>query len=170
MTDILDPIDADLESFWTHARNAAKLSPLDSIIPTDSDLLLLPGAFAFGDSREMADKLADLVVHGNKRATTGYRPSYDYEDVPLPVKGELFIVCDGGGRPRALIVNDDVIVKPFNEVGEEISGPEGEGSLEKWIEDHREFFTRECEANGMEFDETADVVVEMFSVVYAPKD
>ena len=100
--------------------------------------------FAFGDSKELADELAELVRTGMKTATCSALWSYEDEQKPLPRKGELSIVIDGGGTPVAVIEAVEVFITPFNEVSQGFAYEEGEGdrSLAYWREAHRSFFGR----------------------------
>jgi uncharacterized protein YhfF len=101
--------------------------------------------FAFGDSKELADELAELVQTGMKTATCSALWSYEDEQKPLPRKGELSIVIDGSGVPVAVIETVEVFIAPFNEVSEHFAYEEGEGdrSLAYWREAHRNFFRRQ---------------------------
>ena len=128
-------------------------------------------AFFFGDSEELANDLAALVLRGSKRATAGAAWSYEAEGLRLPQPGDLSIVTDWSGRPLCVIETQTVEVVPFQEVTAEFAATEGEGdgSLSFWREAHRQFFTRECATAGREFTESMLVSCERFSVVYSPK-
>jgi uncharacterized protein YhfF len=123
--------------------------------------------FAFGDSAEMADELADLVVHGPKRATAGLRADYG-EDEPLPSVGGHSVVLGGDGRPVCVIRTTEVRVLPFRDVDDAFAWDEGEGdrSLAYWLDAHVSFFTRMCAARGEVFDEEMPTVFERFAVVW----
>lgn len=166
MSEILDPIDGDLESFWTRATTAGKLYRAEGVGGQSDLTSLRPGAYALGDSREMADRLCDLVLTGHKRATSSFEPAYEAEDIPLPEPGDMAILCDGSGRPRALIRTNDVRTTPFAEVGAEIAEAEGEGTVEQWHLDHEKVFREEAASYGLEFKPTSGVVTEFFEVLY----
>lgn len=125
-------------------------------------------AFFFGDTEEMADELADLVLRGTKRATTGSLWSYEAEEQPLPKTGGLSIVTDWSGQPLCVIEAQSVETLPFDSVTTEFAATEGEGdgSLSFWQQAHREFFTRDCARLGKEFNESMPVVCERFAVIY----
>ena len=74
--------------------------------------------FAFGDSKELADELAELVRTGLKTATCSALWSYQDEQKPLPRTGELSIVIDGSGVPVAVIEIVEVFIAAFNAVSE----------------------------------------------------
>lgn len=156
----------ELEAFWTRARNVAGIAPLEAVLGQDDAASLRPPAFAFGDSPEMSDRLAKLVLDGEKSATSAWLASYEAEGIDIPEVGDLSIMCDGADRPLALLRTADVRKIPFADVGPEIARAEGEGTLDEWKAEHRDFFARECAALGIEFDPEGDVVVEFVEVLY----
>ena len=156
----------ELEAFWTRARNVAGIAPLEAVLGQDDAASLRPPAFAFGDSPEMSDRLAKLVLDGEKSATSAWLASYEAEGIDIPEVGDLSIMCDGADRPLALLRTTDVRKIPFADVGPEIARAEGEGTLDEWKAEHRDFFARECAALGIEFDPEGDVVVEFVEVLY----
>lgn len=125
-------------------------------------------AWAFGDSKEMADELAELVLEGQKTATASNYMLYELENEPLPEAGLHNIILDGNGEAVAVAVTTEVKVVPFHEVPEEHAYAEGEGdrSLSFWREVHESFFTKELEEAGLEFNERIPVVCETFVVRY----
>jgi len=157
---------AELEAFWTRARNVAGIAPLEAVLGQDDAASLRPPAFAFGDGPDMSDRLAKLVLDGEKSATSAWLASYEAEGIDIPEVGDLSIMCDGADRPLALLRTVDVRKIPFADVGPEIAQAEGEGTLDEWKAEHRDFFARECAALGIEFDPEGEVVVEFFEVVY----
>ena len=156
----------ELEAFWTRARNVAGIAPLEAVLGQDDAASLRPPAFAFGDSPEMSDRLAKLVLDGEKSATSAWLASYEAEGIEIPEVGDLSIMCDGADRPLALLRTADVRKIPFADVGPEIARAEGEGTLDEWKAEHRDFFARECATLGIEFDPEGDVVVEFVEVLY----
>jgi len=156
----------ELEAFWTRARNVAGIAPLEAVLGQDDAASLRPPAFAFGDGPEMSDRLAKLVLDGEKSATSAWLSSYEAEGIDIPEVGDLSIMCDGADRPLALLRTADVRKIPFADVGPEIAQAEGEGTLDEWKAEHRDFFARECAALGIEFDPEGDVVVEFVEVLY----
>lgn len=163
----VEPREDLLASFWVLAAKKAKLNPLEVIVGSDDTAALCPPAFCFGASAEEAQELCELVVTKRKSATSGWKDSYDAEGVPLPQVGEMAIVCDGSGAPRALIRESDVRCIPFEQIDSSVAEAEGEGDLAQWKEAHRRFFTAECAQRGDAFDPHGIVVVEFFDVLYA---
>ena len=103
-------MDDPIEAFWVEflASNAKGAAEADGATYT---------SWHFGTEGAMADELAELVVHGEKRATTGALWSYEEREEALPAPGEFNIVTDGAGRPTCVIRTTSVEVVPFSAVG-----------------------------------------------------
>ena len=123
--------------------------------------------WAFGDGSALADELLELVGYGKKRATCGSLAAYEEEDEPVPEAGDLSVVTDGKGIPRALIRTTESTVRLFGEVDEQFAYDEGEGdrSYRFWREAHERFFRRESEAAGRPFTDDFPVVCERFELI-----
>ncbi|NLW13451.1 MAG: ASCH domain-containing protein [Trueperella sp.] len=163
----VEPNEGDLDSFWVRAMTRAKLNPIEAVGGQTDLVSLRPGSFAFGYTREQANDLAALVLAEMKTATSSYAAAYDVEGEALPTPEDLWIMCDGEGRPRALLRNTRIQCIPFSEVDDEVAQAEGEGDLEKWRADHYAFFTAEAEELGYDFGIDGDVVVEYFEVLFS---
>lgn len=75
----------------------------------------------------------------------------------MPEQGDLLMVTDWGGQPKALVEMVSVTLCSFDEIDTAFAAEEGEGDgcLAWWREAHRTFFEREMKAKGGEFDEHA---------------
>lgn len=175
----------EIDDFWTDAKVRAALNPASAYTgpnPADS---VPPPAWSFGATPQEADELLALVLDGTKTATASalwdYEPGElddelqheldeldddNGEEDGLPSSGDLSIVLDGAGHPRALIRTTDVRIVPFGEVDEEHARAEGEGdrSLTHWRAVHERFF-REHADHEKEFSPTMPVVLERFEVL-----
>ncbi len=127
-------------------------------------------AFAFGDSPQLADELADLVLRGVKRATAGSLWAFDADGRQPPRPGDLSIVTDSAGAPVCVIETLAVDIVPFDQVDGAFAAAEGEGdgSLVFWRDAHTRYFGRECARLGRVFSPSMPVACERFSVVYPP--
>jgi uncharacterized protein YhfF len=154
--DASPPDTAAVASFWTAYVEA---SGYDGPIVT---------TFAFGDSAEMADELADLVLHGPKRATAGLVADFEADGEALPRTDEHCVVVGGDCRPRAITRTTEVRVGPLSSVDARFAYDEGEGdrTREWWLDAHTRFFRRRCEALGVTFSPDLPVVFERFEVVW----
>lgn len=114
-----------------------------------------------------ANLCASLVVAGRKRATCSLAYWYLEKGERMPEQGDLLVVTDWSGLPKALVEIVSVTLCPFDEVDAAFAAEEGEGdvSLAWWREAHKAFFEREMKAEGREFDEHATLVLERFRVV-----
>ncbi|MFC7321497.1 ASCH domain-containing protein [Halobacillus campisalis] len=130
--------------------------------PTDFE------AWAFGDSKEMADELAKLVLEGKKTATASNYTLYELDKEPLPHIGLHNIILDGDGKAVAIAETTSVDIIPFDEVTEEHAYLEGEGdrSLEYWRTVHEDFFKKELQEVNLDFHHKIPVVCEKFKVLY----
>ncbi|MFC7063778.1 ASCH domain-containing protein [Halobacillus seohaensis] len=124
-------------------------------------------AWAFGDSKEMADELAELVIDGTKTATTSNYSLYE-ENEPLPYVGLHNIILDGDGNAVAIVENTSVEIVVFDEVSEEHAYLEGEGdrTLKYWRNVHEDFFKKELKEVNQEFHNKIPVVCERFKLIY----
>ena len=62
----------------------------------------------FGDSRQLADELAELVVSGKKIATASLYWEYEAEGEALPQVGGYSVITDYDGGPRGVIQTIEV--------------------------------------------------------------
>lgn len=126
----------------------------------------------FGDTPELADALAGLILTGEKQATCAlarwYQPPHG-ERPPAP--GDHSIVLDGAGAPAAVVRTTQVEIKPVCAVDAAFAFDEGEGdkSLGYWLTAHRAFFRREADGAGFAYSDDLPAVFERFERVWPPK-
>ena len=126
------------------------------------------GCFHFELTEEWANKLLDLVLSGEKRATASSLLAYEHDGEALPQVGDYSIITDWDGNPHCVIKTTNITILPFNEITFDICKREGEDdTLESWQRGHRHFFTEEGKMLGYEFSENMPVVFEDFEVVFA---
>lgn len=115
-----------------------------------------------------ADALANLVVSGQKCATSSLYVAYEREKERLPQVSDYNIILNGRGDAVCIVETIKVSIVPFNEVTEEHAFKEGEGDRcrKTWRAIHRDFFSKELEEFGLHFHEGVLVVCEEFRVVY----
>ncbi|WP_114856150.1 ASCH domain-containing protein [Brachybacterium sp. YJGR34] len=143
----------ELDAFWSRARAAEPSLPLEA-----------PTAWAFGATAQHADDLLNLVLAGIKTGTATAMADFG-DDEPVPVVGELSIILDGSGTPRAVLEVTSLEVLPFDEVGEEHARAEGEGdrTLASWRRIHESFWR----AHGSEgFAPDMPVLCERFRLIH----
>lgn len=96
--------------------------------------------FSFGDSPELADELAELVLAGKKRATC-----WAASDGPQTEIGKRMVMLDGSGIPRAMLETVELTQRCFNAVDEAFAFDEGEDdrTLASWRTAHQNYFGRQ---------------------------
>lgn len=126
-----EPNNSDLEDFWSTARRRLPGLPEQ-----------LPEAWAFGATREHADELLALVSAGAKTGTSSALWDIEDDGELIPEVGELSIILDGHGQPRAVIETTAISIVSFTEVTAEHAHAEGEGdrTLTAWREIHERFW------------------------------
>lgn len=148
--------ESPLTGFWARARASVPSLPAE-----------VPGAWAFGATPEHADDLLALVIAGIKTGTASSVWDYEATGDPLPQLGELSIILDGAGAPRAVIRTTALQVLPFDEVGAQHAFAEGEGdrTLTYWRDVHERFW-REHSENDRGFEPDMPVLCELFELVH----
>jgi uncharacterized protein YhfF len=97
----------ELRVFWDLARFHAKLNAAPSYFGPTTLESVPPPAWAYGDSARESDDFVARVLADERGETTA--PAADFAG-ELPEPGVLSILCDGAGRPRALVEVTDVDV------------------------------------------------------------
>lgn len=125
-------------------------------------------SWSFGDNEALANELVELVLKGEKTATTSLHYLYELETEVLPKEEQLAIITDFSGNAKCIIETKHVNVLPFSKVKAEFAFKEGEGdkSLEYWKKGHIDFFNRGLKDFNKEFSEDMLVVCEEFEVIY----
>ncbi len=159
----------DVTTFWTRVRGRVQKDPfarLGVVVGPGGSAAVAPPSFSFGATREQADEQLGLVLSGTKTATSSALVEYragSEDEHPLPRVGDLAIVLDGGGEPRAVIRTTAVEVTTLGLVDGVHVRAEGESgsSLAAWQRDHAALW-------GKSVAEADDwpVVLERFARVY----
>jgi uncharacterized protein YhfF len=97
-------------------------------------------SFQFGNTPELADRLAALVVAGRKTASCSAAVHG-----PTAVVGRREIVLNSAKRPVAVVETQAYERLKFADVTPAMAALEGEGDLSHafWADGHRAYFTRE---------------------------
>ncbi|NUL44970.1 ASCH domain-containing protein [Cellulosimicrobium funkei] len=145
-----------LQAFWGRARVATPTLPADA-----------PEAWAFGATPEHADGLLELVIAGTKTGTASSLWDHEATNEPIPRPGELSIILDSAGLPRAVLETTEVSILPFDEVTEEHARTEGEGdrTLASWRAIHETYWRHHSE-NPRGWEPDMPVICERFRLIY----
>lgn len=161
-----DDQDQRIAAFWEAARGHLGLGKLEFVVGTQPADVVAPPTWSFGDDVVLADALLALVLEGRKTATATTLLELEEAGESVPREGDLSIVLDGAGEPRALLRTTQVEVAPFDQVGEDFASAEGEddGSLGSWRAEHEKYWRRVLGDDRFSVD--LSVVQERFEVVY----
>lgn len=77
--------------------------------------------FAFGNTKEHADELADLVLEGKKIGTSSGYELYQMDNEPLPKVGDYSVVVNSSDVPIGIIQTVEVLILPWKEITEELA-------------------------------------------------
>lgn len=121
-----------------------------------------PEVEPFGDTAEMADDLARLVLAGTKRATAS--PVAE----GVPPNDAHWVLLDGRGEAVAVLRTTEVRLDRLDSVDDAFAWDEGEGDRTRgwWLAAHRGFFRRR-HPDVTDLD-AMPTVFERFSVVWPP--
>ncbi len=147
-----------IESFWKDFKKARPDLSVNAYT-----------AWSFGNTPEMANELASLVLKGEKRATTSLLWIYEkFPEEKIPREGEYSIVLNAAKEPVCVIRSTSVTTRKYSEVDEEYARIEGEGdkSLRYWQDVHWKYFVGECKLVGRDPANDMPVICEIFEVVY----
>ena len=115
----------------------------------------------FGGDEFLTNKLQQLVLKGEKTASTGL---YKNTSQIVSKVGDMAVIISYTGKPFCIIEYTKITLVPFLNVTHEYIVKEGEGEkdVESWRNSHRNFFLREYP--GL-FNDDSLVVCEEFRVV-----
>lgn len=149
----------DIEKFWNRFVNS---NP-------DYSKKVVPQSYYFCDNKKDADECSELVVKDIKKATATLLWWFRQHNEILPKVGDLAIVTDWKGNPKAIIKTTKIEHVAFNQITAEFAEIEGEGdkSLKYWKAVHQAYYEREMETYSDEFDENMIIVCEHFIRIYS---
>lgn len=146
---------SQIDAFWQHALAATPDLKPDAAFTI----------WSFGDSEELCNHVLTETLAGRNRATAAL--FWDYED-RMPQVGDVSVVTDWSGSPRAVLVTRQVDVVPYDQVDVDFARAEGyvADPLTEWREVHWAYFSRRCAELGCTPSLDMPVVCERFALVY----
>lgn len=124
--------------------------------------------FHFELTEKWANELLRLVLIGQKQATSSSFLAYQIEKEKIPKVGDLSIITNWDGIPKAVIESTNITIIPFKDITFNMCKKEGEDeNLESWREKHIKFFSCEGDIVGYKFTEEMLVVFEEFKLVFS---
>ena len=125
-------------------------------------------AWHFGNTKEMAEDLAELVIAGKKVGTASLAAVNEIKPNEAPIPVGYSVVTDLDYMPLCIIQTTEIRHIPFDEVDAQFAADEGEGdqTLEYWRDVHHRYFTREAAELGLDFNERSIICCERFRLVF----
>lgn len=147
---------SEVEQYWQTFIKEQNLSPERQ--PAE--------IYSFGNTVQMANELAVLVISGQKTATTSAIDLYEPNE-HVPQAGDYNIILDGQGKPAAITKTMSCKIIAYNKVSADHAYLEGEGdrTLDYWRAVHEPFFTAEYVELNRAFEPTIPCLCEQFMVV-----
>ena len=149
-------MDDKIKEFWIKFCNEKKL-PIDTKYQY----------FSFGNTKDMADKLAELVNCNIKTATTSAFELYEIgENIPKAL--DYNIILNDSKKPVCITQTKLVYIIPYNLITPEHAWHEGEGdrSYQYWRDVHDRYFSERYKLIGKDFYEQAPMICEVFQKIY----
>ncbi len=110
MNDVVaEPSHPEILAFWEVAMPHAKLNGVRAYAGPSVLETLAPPAWSFGESPEQADEFVARLLESGKIEVVTPAAAYAEVGESLPTVGTMSILCDGSGRPRALLVGAAVL-------------------------------------------------------------
>ena len=115
----------------------------------------------FGDNKKMADELFQLVLNGDKSAT-----SHLYNKGEKLHKG-FSILTNWNKTKKIFIQTTKIYITTFDKVTQEHAFKEGEKdkSVQSWKKIHKHFFTKELKNKNLKFNNLCKIVCEEFKII-----
>src|SRR5579859_2195801 len=126
-------------------------------------------AFYFGNTESSANSLADLVVKGEKTATSSLLWTLEQENRPMLQVGDYSIVTTWDKAPVCIVETIELSIVPFKDVDAQFAYDYGEGdrTLAWWKEHIWDYYAQECAAIGRQATEDMPILCERLRVVCA---
>ncbi|MEM9529879.1 MAG: ASCH domain-containing protein [Pseudomonadota bacterium] len=121
----------------------------------------------FGDSKDLTDRLNELILAGEKTITASSPWLYDHDNEQRPVVGGYSVFVDADGAPVGVLRTTEIKTMPFAAVTANESRFEGKGvrPIELWRNVHRAYFEARLAPLDKTWAPDMPVTLEWFEVV-----
>ena len=132
----------------------------------------LPESSYFHNNEADANRLAELILKGKKKAGSGLYFWYKEANADLPKIGTKLIVTNFDGIAQAIIETKKVDTIPFNQISKDYAKLDMGTSMEplkKWKKAHWDFFENTMVQSGEKPTEEMLIVCEWFETIWPEK-
>lgn len=125
-------------------------------------------ATSWGNSGELADRIADLIASGIKTSTSSLLWAQEKYQWTIEKAGDKSIVLNSEKMPVCIIETLQVFIQAFNEVDSEFVYNYGEGdrTMNFWENNMWEYYQQECEELGKKAEKNMPMICQMFKMIY----
>tara|TARA_R110002167_G_scaffold108803_9_gene277733 strand:- start:6131 stop:6589 length:459 start_codon:yes stop_codon:yes gene_type:complete len=125
-----------------------------------------PKVVHMGPDELQANKSAELVRQGVKKAISYSLLGLQYRKESLPKIGDFMVVTDWEGKAQCIVKTTAMQLKPFFSIDENFAKAEGDQSLDQWKQTHWEYYTEELQSFGRVPRDSMIVVCQTFEKVF----
>lgn len=132
----------------------------------------LPDSDYFHNNEADANRLATLIVSGEKQAGSNLYYFFEEANADLPRIGTKSIVTDFDGKARAIIEITKVDTIPFYQISKDYATLDMGTHIEplsKWKKAHWDFFASALEEGGKQPTEKMLIVCQWFETIWTEK-
>jgi uncharacterized protein YhfF len=125
-------------------------------------------ADSWGNSPELADRIAQLIASGIKTTTSCLLWDQQQKQWTPEKLGDKSIVLDSQNNPVCITETVEIFIRPFNEVEADFVYHYGEGdrSMNFWNKNMWEYYQEECRALGRVAEEDMPMICQVFKLIY----
>jgi uncharacterized protein YhfF len=125
-------------------------------------------ASSWGNSAELADRIARLITSGMKTTTSSLLWSQQKHQWVLEKPGDKSIVLDSKNNPVCIVEIQEVFIRPFDQVDAEFVYNYGEGdrTMDFWHKNMWEYYQEECQELSKNAEKDMPMICQVFKVIY----
>jgi uncharacterized protein YhfF len=125
-------------------------------------------AASWGNTPELADRIANLISAGTKTTTSSLLWSQQKHQWTIEKPGDKSIVLDSQNHPVCIIEIEQVFIKPFDEVDPEFVYHYGEGdrTMQFWNQNMWAYYNEECQRLDKTAEKNMPMICQVFRVIY----
>ncbi|MEG0284561.1 MULTISPECIES: ASCH domain-containing protein [Vagococcus] len=118
----------------------------------------------FGGTKKEQTELAQLVLSGEKYATSSLKELQKIEGNLASQVGDLWEIRDGENKQVCLVEVTEVYNKPFGEIEEAFAVAEGDGTYINWFNIHNKYYGEKLKNYGVSLDKETILECVFFKV------
>nr|WP_283808973.1 ASCH domain-containing protein [Vagococcus allomyrinae] len=114
----------------------------------------------------MANDLANLVMTGEKTATSSLVPFNDYRNRKVSEVGDCYLLMGGNKECLAFLQITKTETCSFASITPQFAKEEGDGTFERWLEIHQAYYGHQMTLLGESLQPETKLHCEWFNVIH----